>query len=194
MSWKRTSGRDVRTATGMEGTRAIGLARSDDGRREAREIGHLAMGRPVVVVFALLLAACGNGASGPCGPCQTSASAGMQNVALPWSPKLKELAAKRLDVSRKRLVLLRASFDKGKATLDEVFVAFRDFAVAARDSGLAGGDLRDVLREYRDAMVALKDLTRERMSKGDVGEDALLRVESLVAEAEYWLEEASQGP
>jgi hypothetical protein len=31
------------------------------------------------------------------------------------------------------------------------------------------------------------------MSKGTVGEDAMVRVESLVAEAEFWLEEASQG-
>jgi len=117
----------------------------------------------------------------------------MQNVALPWSPKLIELAAKRVDLARKRLVLLRDSFGKGKATLDEVFAAFRDFALAARDSGLAGGALRDVLKDYRDGMIALRDLTRGRMSKGEVGEDAMIRVESLVAEAEYWLEEASQG-
>ena len=31
-------------------------------------------------------------------------------------------------------------------------------------------------------------------SKGAVGEDAMMRVESLVAEAEFWLEEASEGP
>jgi hypothetical protein len=150
------------------------------------------MRRPLLALSALLLAACAGPSPGPCGPCQSPAS-GLQTGTLPWSPKLKELAAKRVDLARKRLVLLRASFDKGKATLDEVFATFRDFALAARDSGLAGGALRDVLKEYRDAMIALRDLTRERMSKGEVGEDALIRVESLVAEAEYWLEEASQG-
>jgi len=149
------------------------------------------MGRPLVALSALLVAACGGPSPGPCGPCQSPAK--MQNVALPWSPKLIELAAKRVDLARKRLVLLRDSFGKGKATLDEVFAAFRDFALAARDSGLAGGALRDVLKDYRDGMIALRDLTRGRMSKGEVGEDAMIRVESLVAEAEYWLEEASQG-
>jgi len=148
------------------------------------------MRRPLVVVFVLLLVACGNGGSGPCGPCQ---SASMQSVGLPRSAKLKELATQRVDLSRKRLVLLRASFDKGKATLDDVFAAFRDLALASRDSGLDGVALRDVLKEYRDGVVALKELTSERLSKGTVGEDAMMRVESLVAEAEFWLEEASQG-
>jgi hypothetical protein len=152
------------------------------------------MWRFFVVVSMLVLAGCGSGTSGPCGPCQSPASAGMQNVGLPRSAKLKELAAQRVELARKRLVLLRASFDRGKTTLDDVFVAFRDFALAARDSGLDQGALRDVLREYRDAVLALKDVTRERMSKGAIGEEAMIRVESLVAEAEYWLEEESQGP
>jgi hypothetical protein len=151
------------------------------------------MRRPLVVVFGLLFA-CKGGGSGPCGPCQSPADVGMPSVALPRSPRLEKLAGQRVDLARKRLVLLRASFDKGTATLDEVFAAFREFAIAARDSGLGGGALRDVLKEYRDGVVALKDVTRERMSKGAVGEDALIRVESLVAEAEYWLEEAGQGP
>lgn len=117
----------------------------------------------------------------------------MQSVALPQSPKLKELARRRVDAARKRLVLLRASFDRGATTIDELFAACRDVAFAARDSGLHGGALRDVLVEYRDAVVALRDLTRERASKGAVGEEAVSRVESIVAEAEFWLEEASQG-
>jgi hypothetical protein len=117
----------------------------------------------------------------------------MQGVGLPQSPKLKALALQRVEVARKRLVLLRASFDRGATTIDEVFAACRDVAFAARDSGLHGGPLRDVLKEYRDAVVALKELTRERAAKGAVGEEAVARVNSLVAEAEFWLEEASQG-
>ena len=154
------------------------------------------MRRPLVVLPALLLAACAGGStaapSGPCGPCQASAAAGLQNVALPQSPKLKELAAKRVDLARKRLVLLRASFDRGATTIDEVFAACRDVAFAARDSGLHGGALRDVLKDYRDAVLALRDLTRERAAKGAVGEDAVSRVEAIVAEAEFWLEEANE--
>jgi hypothetical protein len=151
------------------------------------------MRRLLVVLFALALLACDRGGSGPCGPCQSQTGTGMQNVALPRPPRLEKLAVQRVDLARKRLVLLRASFDSGKATLDEVFAAFREFALAARDSGLGGGTLRDILKEYRDGVLALKDVTRERMSKGAVGEDTFVRVESLVAEAEYWLEEASQG-
>ena len=152
----------------------------------------------VIVLSTLLVAACAGGgpppvASGPCGPCQGPAAAGLQNVALPQSPKLKALALKRVEVARKRLVLLRASFDRGTTTIDELFAACRDVAFAARDSGLRGDALRDVLREYRDAVVALKDLTRERASKGAVGEEAVNRVDSIVAEAEFWLEEANQG-
>jgi hypothetical protein len=155
------------------------------------------MRRPFFLFPALLLTACASGsapaASGPCGPCQASAVAGLQNVALPQSPKLRELALKRVELARKRLVLLRASFDRGATTIDDLFAACRDVAFAARDSGLHGGALRDVLKEYRDAVVALRDLTRERASKGAVGEDAVNRVESVVAEAEFWLEEANQS-
>ena len=112
---------------------------------------------------------------------------------MPQSAKLKELGTKRVELARKRLVLLRASFDMGKTTIDELFAACRDVAFAARDSGLHGGPLRDILKEYRDGVIALRDLTRERASKGAVGEDAVSRVESIVAEAEFWLEEAHQG-
>jgi len=144
----------------------------------------------------LLLAACSSGAtpvaSGPCGPCQASSSAGLQNVGLPRSAKLDALAAKRIELARKRLVVLRASFDHGVTTLDELIGACRDVAFAAHDSGLHGQALRDVLTEYRDAVVALRDLTKERVAKGAVGEDAISRMEALVAEAEFWLEEANQ--
>jgi hypothetical protein len=150
----------------------------------------------IVVLSGVLLAACGGGAaptaSGPCGPCQAAASAGLQDVG-PQSPKLKALGLKRVDLARKRLVLLRTAFDLGKVTIDEVFAACRDVAFAARDSGLHGGALRDVLREYRDAVVALKNLTRERAAKGAVGEEGVARVDALLAEAEFWLEEGSQG-
>jgi len=149
--------------------------------------------RPSLVALSLaLLSACASRTPGPCGPCGSPAP-GTLDVAPPRPPKMRELAARRVDLARKRLVLLRGSFDQGKATLDEVFAAFRDFALAARDSGLEGAGLRDVLTEYRDGVTALRDLTRERLSKGAVAEEALLRVESLVAEAELWLEEASQG-
>jgi hypothetical protein len=139
-----------------------------------------------------LLAACGG--SAPCGPCQATASAGLQNAGLPRSAKLEQLAALRVALARKRLAALRASFDKGATTIDELFAGCRDVAFAARDSGMHGEALRDVLTEYRDAVVALKDLMRERISKGSVHEDAMTRVDSLVAEAQYWLEDASQGP
>jgi len=151
---------------------------------------------PLVVFSALLLTACASSAtpspSGPCGPCQASAAAGLQNLA-PGAARLKELGLKRVELARKRVVLLRASFDRGASTIDELFAACRDVAFAARDSGLHGGALREVLKEYRDGVVALRDLTRERASKGAVGEDAVSRVESIVAEAEFWLEEASGG-
>jgi hypothetical protein len=152
---------------------------------------------PLVVLSALLLTACASSAtpspSGPCGPCQASAAAGLQNIAAPGAAKLKELGLKRVELARKRVVLLRASFDRGASTIDELFAACRDVAFAARDSGLHGGALREVLKEYRDGVVALRDLTRERASKGAVGEDAVTRVESIVAEADFWLEEASGG-
>ena len=149
------------------------------------------------MLSALLLTACGSaaapGPSGACGPCQASAAAGLQTLAPPGAAKLKELGLKRVELARKRVVLLRASFDHGATTIDELFAACRDVAFAARDSGLHGGALREVLKEYRDGVVALRDLTRERASKGAVSEDAVSRVESIVAEAEFWLEEASGG-
>jgi len=131
-------------------------------------------------------------ASGPCGNCASSTSAGLAHVALPRSAKLEQLAQRRVDVARKRLVLLRAGFDRGTTSLDELFAGFRDVAFAARDSGFHGEALRHVLTDYRDAVLALKELTRERVAKGALGEDAVARVESLVAEAEFWLGEASE--
>jgi hypothetical protein len=158
-----------------------------------RAVALPAMRRPLVLVAGTLLAACGGSAgshaSGPCGPCDSIA--GVRQI--PRSPKLEQLAQQRVELARKRLVLLRASFEHGTTTLDELFAACRDVAFAARDSGLHGERLRHVLTEYRDAVVALKELTRERLAKGSVGEDAVNRVDSLVAEAEYWLGEASEG-
>ena len=96
-------------------------------------------------------------------------------------------------MARKRLGTLRASFNQGRTTLDELVGALRDVAFAAHDSGLHGETLRDILKEYRDALVALKDVTAERVSKGAVTEDAVIRMDLLVVEAEFWLEEANQG-
>jgi hypothetical protein len=154
------------------------------------------MRRSPLLVTALLVSACGGaspGTSAPCGPCQAQASAGLQNVGLPRSAKLDQLAARRVEMARKRLGTLRASFDQGRTTLDELVGALRDVAFAAHDSGLHGETLRDILKEYRDALVALKDVTAERVSKGAVTEDAVIRMDLLVVEAEFWLEEANQG-
>jgi hypothetical protein len=140
-------------------------------------------------LLALLLSAC---ASKP-PPCPCTQSPAGASAAPLRSPKLEALAAQRVELARKRLVLLRASFGKGTATLDELFAACRDVAFAARDSGLRGVPLRDVLKDYRDAVISLKELTRERLAKGAVDEQAMSRVEVLAAEAEYWLEEASPG-
>ena len=141
-----------------------------------------------------LLVACssGPGAAAPCGPCQGQAATGLHDAGLPRSEKLEQLAQQRVASARKRLVALRTSFDRGSTTLEELFAGCRDVAFAARDSGMHGEALRGVLTEYRDSVVALKDLTRERVSKGSVGEDAMTRVDELLAEAEYWLADASQ--
>jgi hypothetical protein len=112
---------------------------------------------------------------------------------MPRPAKIEQLARERVEIARKRLVQLRAAFEHGSATLDDLFDACRDVAFAARDSGLHGETLRRILTEYRDAAVSLRDLTRERLAKGAVNEAAMTRVESLVAEAEYWLAEANQG-
>ena len=155
------------------------------------------MPRPVLLLSTLVLIACRSGASpaasGPCGPCQAQASAGLEGAGLPRSAKLEQLATQRVAIARKRLALLRASFDKGSTTIDELFAGCRDVAFAARDSGMHGEALRRVLTEYRDAVSALKGLMRERVAKGAVSEDTMTRVDSLVAEAEYWLEDANQG-
>jgi hypothetical protein len=155
------------------------------------------MRRPFLLLLpVLLLVACGSGsphATGPCGPCQSAGSSGLAGAGGPRPEKLEHLAVQRVDMARKRLTLLRASFNRGAVSINDVFAACRDVAFAARDSGLHGEPLRGVLREYRDAVIALRDLTRERMAQGAVGEADLSRVESLVAEAEFWLEEANGG-
>jgi len=143
----------------------------------------------------LTVCACGGSsksASGPCGPCAASGSAEAPSLAR-RSPKLEALALRRVELARKRLAQLRDSFAKGSTTLDELFAASRDVAFAARDSGLRGAPLRDVLKEYRDAVAALKELTKERLAKGAVGDEAMGRVEALEAEAEFWLADASEG-
>jgi hypothetical protein len=152
--------------------------------------------RALLLSAALLtVCACGGSskpASGACGPCAASGSAGAPSFA-PRSPKLEALALRRVELARKRLAQMRDSFAKGSTTLDELFAASRDVAFAARDSGLRGAPLRDVLKDYRDAVAALKELTKERLAKGAVDEEAMSRVEALEAEAEFWLADASEG-
>jgi len=151
-----------------------------------------------LLLSALLLTACGGSAkqpaAGQCGPCAAAASSGAPDLGPPRSAKLEALAGKRVELARKRLAELRASFGRGTTTIDELFAASRDVAFAARDSGMHGQALRDTLKDYRDAVTALKELTKERLAKGAVNEEALSRVEALEAEAEYWLEEAGPTP
>lgn len=145
----------------------------------------------VLVASACFAVACSDSSkTGACAPCQGSAATARLG---PRSAKMDQLAQQRVELARKRLVLMRAGFDKGTVGLDALFAACRDVAFAARDSGMRGEALRKILVEYRDAVVAMKDLTRDRVAKGAVGEEALTRVESLLAEAEFWLQEANEG-
>ena len=141
-----------------------------------------------------LLLACGGSSSSrsssPCGAC----SGGDGSIAAPRPPRVEALARQRVDLARKRLLLARASFEHGTTGLDDLFAALRDVAFAARDSGFHGEALRTILTEYRDAVVALQALTQERVEKGAVTQEAMSRVEALVAEAQYWLAESSPGP
>ncbi len=147
----------------------------------------------LVFAGAALLAACGGAPTpGPCGPCASGASAGLEHVAAPRSAKVEQLAKRRVEQLRELLAQLRTSFEHGATGLDELFAALRDVAFAARDSGFHGEELRSILTDYRDAVAALRDLTRERASRGAVGEGAVQRVEVLLAEAEYWLGEATE--
>ena len=148
-----------------------------------------------LVLLVLLLAACGGApASGKCGSCGPPGAGGLAGAGPPRTPKLEALASRRVELSRKRLLGLRASFDAGKTTIEELVAGSRDVAFAARDSGMRGQALLRVLTEYRDAVSAVRDLMRERASKGlAVDDDALSRVESQVAEAQFWVEEAKQG-
>lgn len=151
------------------------------------------MAAPFLLLLAGLLAACGSSAAPqtPCGPC--SSSADLAHAGLPRSARVERLAHDRVELARKRLVVLRASFEHGTATLEELFAGFRDVAFAARDSGLHGETLRGILTDYRDGVKSLRELTKERVASGKVGEDAMSRVDALVAEAEYWLAEATDG-
>jgi hypothetical protein len=83
-------------------------------------------------------------------------------------------------------------YDKGAASLSELLVAYRDVAFAARDSGLRGDALRRPLQDYRDAMLKMRDYMRGRYQSGAVTQADLDRVESSVAEAEFWLAEANE--
>jgi hypothetical protein len=143
------------------------------------------MRRSLVALSFVLASACGGSAStSPCAPCTQPSSA---PLGFARSAKVEQLAERRVELARKRLAQLRGSFDRGAASLDQLFAALRDVAFAARDSGVRGAPLRAILTEYRDAVVALQGLTRERVAKGAVGEESLSRVEGLVAEAELWL-------
>jgi hypothetical protein len=147
-----------------------------------------------VTLAALAVAACGGSSQPRCVPCVASGAGDSAGPAPLRSPKLEALANQRVELARKRLAQLRESFGKGGASLDELFAAFRDVAFAARDSGLRGAPLHDVLKDYRDAVIALKQLTRERVAKGTVTDEAMSRVEALEAEAEYWFEESGPLP
>ncbi|HEY8088964.1 MAG TPA: hypothetical protein VIF09_13990 [Polyangiaceae bacterium] len=150
------------------------------------------MRRLAAALLLLLASGCASTSrsSSPCGNCSSTDG----SVAAPRPPRVEALARQRVELARKRLLLARASFEHGTTGLDDLFAALRDVAFAARDSGFHGEALRSILTEYRDAVVALQALTHERVEKGAVTQEAMSRVEALVAEAQYWLAESSPGP
>jgi hypothetical protein len=153
--------------------------------------------RLLLLALASALAACSNAAASPC-PCQASSPAGSspigpEHLGLPRSEKLEQLAQQRVELARKRLQLVRLQFDKGALSLDQLVNAFRDLAFAARDSGFHGEPLRHILKEYRDALAALRDLVHERADKGMATPDEAVRMDLMLAEAELWLGEADRS-
>jgi hypothetical protein len=82
-------------------------------------------------------------------------------------------------------------YRQGLATATELLLAYREVAVAARD-GLVGDKLRKELATYRDAMVQLQGTITSRVQLGSAGPKEAEHAREALAEAEYWLEEASE--
>jgi hypothetical protein len=145
----------------------------------------------LAIVLFLALPACTSSAASPC-PCPTLSVPGSEHAGAPRSSKLDDLARQRVELARKRLAMLRTLFDRGTITFDVLFTGFRDVAFAARDSGLHGETLRHILTDYRDGLLALQTMIHQRAESELTSPDQALRIDALVAEAEYWLAEANE--
>jgi hypothetical protein len=150
------------------------------------------------LVASMLLTACaGTGAatpvSAPVGaPVAAPGSSPAPATAAARSKELEKLAEARVELAKKRIALLQAKFEHGAASLSELLEARRDVAFAARDSGMRGEALMRVLADYRDAMRSLIELTKTRHAQGAVDEASVQAAEAALAEADFWLAEASE--
>jgi len=150
-----------------------------------------------VLLLAPVLAACASPsqtAVTPCTPCQQTAPVAAPSAAQPArSAKLDALGQKRVELLTRALAMTELLHETGRTGLEEVMRARRDVAVAARE-GLRDENRRHALVTYHDVMVKEVDAMKERYETGKVNEGDLRRAEAALAEAEYWLAEATEGP
>ncbi len=159
--------------------------------RSVRALGALAA--------CVLLSGCAPAAApgpAPCTPCEQRAPAGLAAQAtepLPRSSKLEALARKRIDLLKQSLEVASTQYKRGQASLEELMRGQREIALAARE-GLRGDKRRQELAAYRDATLESNAAMKRRYTMGSVTEGDVHRAEAALAEAEYWLTEATDAP
>jgi outer membrane protein TolC len=150
----------------------------------------------IFLLLAPLVFACSapaQSAPTPCTPCQQpTLQAAPSSAATARSEELDALAERRVELLSKSLATTEAQYRAGAASMETLMQAERDIALAARD-GLRGEKRRHELERYRAAMNTASGAMKQRYDSAKVTEAELHRVEAALAEAEYWLLEATEA-
>jgi hypothetical protein len=115
---------------------------------------------------------------------------GSSAYAAPPPPELVRAATARIDLAQSLATRLMALYPRGLVPLDRVMEAYRSWFIACREAPLPAAKLADAATAYRAYVAKAFEITTGRNKSGAVGDLELLKVQSDLAEADFWLAEA----
>jgi hypothetical protein len=105
-------------------------------------------------------------------------------------PEVLKAAAARIDIAQSLATRLTAAYERGFMPLERVMEAHRSWFIANREAPQPAAKVVDAAVAYRGYVAKELELADVRYKRGAIGEADLMKVQSDLAEADFWLAEA----